>query len=153
VKKGFRVIEQETLAQFVRRVPQEKGLRFADVQQRAGGAISKGYVCDICNGLDASLTVKKLQALARGLDVPEDAVFAVARGVPAAQRELDTSRFALMFYRYQRLSEKDRQAIDSLLDMVDREIEWRRKQEIERQSLAAAVIAMPPPAESRRICG
>ena len=153
MKKGFFVIERETLAQFVRRNLREKGLSYAEAQRRAGGAISKGYICDICNGLEVSLTVRKLQALARGLDVSEDELFAIARGAAISQNDLDTSRFALMYFRYQRLPEEDRQAADLLLDAVDREIEWRRKRAIERETLAAPIIEKRQPMEPHRLCG
>ena len=146
------MIEQETLAEFVRRNLREKGLSYAEVQRQAGGAISKSYICGICNGLEVSLTVKKLQALARGLDVPEDELFAIARGAALSQRNLDTSRFALMYFRYQRLPEEDRQAVDLLLDAMDREIEWRRRQAIERETLAVTIIEKRQPMESR-LCG
>ncbi|MGH9840071.1 MAG: helix-turn-helix domain-containing protein [Blastocatellia bacterium] len=150
--KGCFVIEQETLAQFVRRNLREKGLSYAGVQRRAGGAISKGYICDIGNGLEVSLTVKKLQALARGLDVPEDEIFTIARGAAFNQRNLDTSRFALMYFRYHRLPEEDRQAVDLLLDAVDREIEWRRKRAIERETRSTTIIKMNQTVESPCLC-
>ncbi len=146
------MIEQETLAQFLRRILREKGLSYAEVQRRAGGTISKGYICDIRNGLEVSLTVKKLQALAIGLDVPEDELFAIARGAVSSQHDPDTSRFSLMYFRYQRLPEEDRQVVDLLLDAVDREIEWRRKRAIEQETPAATIIKMSQTMESPCLC-
>lgn len=95
---------------------------------------------------------EKLQALALGLDVPEDELFAIARGAGSSQHDPDTSRFSLMYFRYQRLPEEDRQVVDLLLDAVDREIEWRRKRAIEQETLAATVIKMSQTMESPCLC-
>src|ERR1700749_2576090 len=82
VQKGQ---ELETLSDFVRRVRIEKGLSLAEVQakaNRAGHEIGTTHINRIENGFieAASVTPKKLIALAAGLGVSEDEVFAVARG-------------------------------------------------------------------------
>lgn len=121
------VIKQEGLDQYVRRVLKEKGLTVADVQRRAGGEISKGYVCDISNGKVRSLTVHKLKALARGLGVLEEEIFAVARGAaPPNSGEFDESAFAMVFFKYRDLSEEDKKEVAILLEAVEREVERRR---------------------------
>jgi transcriptional regulator with XRE-family HTH domain len=134
---------RENLEQYVRRILQEKGLTFADVHRRAGGEISKGYVCDISHGSTASLTVRKLQALARGLDVPEDDLFAIARGVAADENGFSASRFATIFARYRELPEADRREVEVLLEALAREIEWRRwrQQAPERWFVTAPALA------------
>jgi transcriptional regulator with XRE-family HTH domain len=120
------MIERESLGQYVRRVLKEKGLTLTDVQRRAGGGISRGYICDISNGHITSLTLKKLQALARGLDVPEEELFSVARGAPPRPQEFAESRFAVVCARYLELAEEDQKEVAALLDLVAREIERRR---------------------------
>ena len=138
------VIERESLDQYVSRMLREKGLTFADVHRRAGGEISKGYVCDISNGGTASLTVRKLQALARGLDVPEDEIFAVARGVPPADLAgFAAGRFATLYARYRELGEEDRREVGVLLEAVARDIEWRRcrRHALERWLGATSALA------------
>ena len=128
------MIERESLDQYVSRVLREKGLTFADVHRRAGGEISKGYVCDISNGATASLTVRKLQALARGLDVPEEEIFAVARGAPPP----DLAGFAALYARFRELGEEDRREVGVLLEAVARDIEWRRRRHAPERWLGAA---------------
>jgi transcriptional regulator with XRE-family HTH domain len=120
-------VNQEKLSDYVRRVLKEKGLSLSDVERRSSGAISDSYVSGIINGNAGSLTVVKLKALARGLGVSEDDLFDVARGLsPKSDRDYLESEFAMLFYKYRDLSEEDRRAVISLLEMVDREIEWRR---------------------------
>lgn len=74
--------QTEKLADYVRRVRREKGLSTSDVQQRSGGGISDAYITRIENEQSLNISVSKLQALARGLGVSEDEIFAVARGTP-----------------------------------------------------------------------
>lgn len=51
-----------------------------DVSRQSGGQISDGYVSRIENGVILNVTPKKLAALARGLHIAEDTLFAIARG-------------------------------------------------------------------------
>ena len=102
-------------------------MSYADVEQRSGGAISTSYIGNIVTGNVGSLTVAKLQALARGLDVSEDELFTVARGsVPSDLRDFQRSRFALLFEKYKKLSGEDQREMLILLDAVEHEIERRQ---------------------------
>src|SRR5215216_5631958 len=74
---------KETLAEFVKRVRREKKLSLSEVEaasKRRGGGISNGYISQIENGQNTNPSVSALKGLAAGLGVPEDYVFAVARG-------------------------------------------------------------------------
>src|SRR5947209_2606346 len=115
---------QESLDQYARRVIKEKGLSLSDVERRSGGSISDSYVCGIINGNVGSLTITKLKALALGLGVPEDELFAVARGQsPQDNQEFWESTFASLFDKYKHLSDEDKKEVFKLLEVVDREIE------------------------------
>jgi transcriptional regulator with XRE-family HTH domain len=73
----------ETLAEFVSRVRNAKGLSLLDVQRqsgRRGARIAGSYVSRIENGHNKNLTQKTVAALARGLDEPEELVMAVWMG-------------------------------------------------------------------------
>lgn len=71
----------ETLADYVSRVRvQEKHLSLTAVGRNSGGQIDGSYVSRIENGIVTNVSPEKLSALAKGLDVPEDEIFAVARG-------------------------------------------------------------------------
>lgn len=71
---------QESLADYVRRVRNEKDLSTPDIERQSGGRITDAYVSRIENGYVKNVSPEKLQALAKGLGVPEDEIFAVARG-------------------------------------------------------------------------
>lgn len=71
----------ETLAQYVTRIIKEKRLKHHEVSQLSGGEITDGYIRGIMTGKANNPSVKKLQALARGLMVDEDEIFRVARGM------------------------------------------------------------------------
>lgn len=74
----------ETLGDYVRRVRTEKGLSTTDVEtiSRQGSlkGISDAYVTQIENGHVTNVSPQKLAALARGLQISEEELFAVVRG-------------------------------------------------------------------------
>lgn len=118
---------EESLARYVRRVLKEKGLSYAEVEERSEGAISDSYIGNIVTGSVGSVTVAKLKALARGLDVSEDEIFGVARGTAAADlRDFRQSRFATLFDKYSSLPDDDQKEVLILLETVEHEIERRR---------------------------
>jgi transcriptional regulator with XRE-family HTH domain len=118
---------QESLDRYVRRVLKEKGLTYADVEQRSRGAISDSYIGSIAAGNTGSVTVGKLKALARGMDVSEDEIFAIARGAaPGDLRDFQESRFAMLFEKYSQLPGDDRAEMLVLLEAVEHEIERRQ---------------------------
>src|SRR5207244_9806304 len=69
-----------SLADYVRRVRNEKNLSLAQVSARSRGQISKTHINRIENGTGTRVSLIKLRALARGLGVSEDALVAVAQG-------------------------------------------------------------------------
>jgi transcriptional regulator with XRE-family HTH domain len=73
--------KKETLAEYVARIIREKGLKHNEVKKLSGGKITDGYVRGIMTGKADNLSVAKLKALARGIGVPEDDIFKVARGL------------------------------------------------------------------------
>jgi transcriptional regulator with XRE-family HTH domain len=80
----------ETLAEFVSRVRNAKGLSLKDVERqsaRRGPKIASSYVFRIENGLSLNPSKNRLISLARGLDEPEDLVFAAARGRTPANKD------------------------------------------------------------------
>jgi transcriptional regulator with XRE-family HTH domain len=70
----------ETLADYVSRIRQEKRLSLNDVVRQSGNQIANSHVSRIENGFTTNVTTDKLRALAKGLGVPEEEIFAVARG-------------------------------------------------------------------------
>jgi transcriptional regulator with XRE-family HTH domain len=134
---------QESLDRYVRRVLKEKGLSYADVEARSQGAISDSYIGNIVANSVGSVTVAKLKALARGLDVSEDEIFAVARGnSPADLRDFQKSRFATLFEKHKRLSGEDQREILILLEAVEHEIERRQmRSDLEKRYSKESLVA------------
>ncbi len=71
----------EDLSHFVKRVMRLKGLTLRDVEVRAGGRITDGYISGIISGTAKNPSVEKIKALAEGLGVTPDELFHVACGV------------------------------------------------------------------------
>jgi transcriptional regulator with XRE-family HTH domain len=69
-----------SLADYVRRIRNEKNLSLAQVSSRSHGRIGKTHINRIENGTVVRVSLMKLRALALGLDVPEDDLIAVAQG-------------------------------------------------------------------------
>ena len=76
----MRKIGNENLGEYVKRVIKEKDLKLRDVERRSGGQITNGYISGIINGKITNLSVEKLLALAKGLDVDEHEIFSAAIG-------------------------------------------------------------------------
>jgi transcriptional regulator with XRE-family HTH domain len=119
---------KEDLADYVRRVRNEKGLSLRDVEVKSGGGISKGYVGQIENRdvLGQSVTPHKLQALAVGLGVSEDEIFAVARGKSLSQPEVFDSEIYVMFRGFDELSDEDKADLLGTIRMLAAEVQRRR---------------------------
>jgi transcriptional regulator with XRE-family HTH domain len=96
--KRFAVsMEHETLADLVRRVRNEKRLSLREVSLRSGGEIANSHISRIENGESTNLTTEKLQALAKGLGIPEEEIFGVARG-RSASGDLKPEEWRLLNY-------------------------------------------------------
>lgn len=119
---------QEDLADFVKRIRFEKDLSQRDVEVKSGSGISKGYIGQIENRtvLGHSVTPQKLQALAVGLGVSEDAIFAVARGKPLNGPEVFDSEIAVLFNGFDELSDKDKLELLATVKMLASEVQRRR---------------------------
>lgn len=74
---------RESLADYVKRIRNSARLSLSAVERqsaRGGHKIAGSYVSRIENGLARNPSKDKLVSLAKGLGVPEEEVFAVARG-------------------------------------------------------------------------
>jgi transcriptional regulator with XRE-family HTH domain len=89
----------EKLPDYIRRIRAEKGLSTADVEKKSGFTVTDGYVSHIENGRVKNVSPEKLRALAKGLGVSEDEIFAIVRGAnKVGDMPLDEVRM-LQFYR------------------------------------------------------
>lgn len=127
---------QETLSDYVRRVINEKGLNYREVSRRSGGVISHATVGDIVNGVSKDVRTTTLSALAKGLGVSEDEIFAVARGKtlgPMSPQDFHSALKALGVEQFQayggvdNLTADDRQEIIAMIEaMIEQKL--KRKQ-------------------------
>ena len=86
----------QALSEYVAAVMDEKGLTPAQVSRMSEGEITGAYVRGLAAGSSSNPSVSKLKALARGLDVDEENLFRIARGLTPADKdkgEEDRSRY------------------------------------------------------------
>lgn len=70
------------LRDFIKEVMKQKCLKGLDIEKRSGGAIKDSYISDILSGKTKSISVEKLNALAKGLGVDAVELFNIATGRP-----------------------------------------------------------------------
>ena len=78
---------EETLAQYLKRVMQQKNLKTADVQQASG--LSQSYIDRLLKGSKTNLTVETIGVLAKALDVDGLELFAAAYGKKPENANVD----------------------------------------------------------------
>jgi transcriptional regulator with XRE-family HTH domain len=116
----------ETLADYVRRVRvQVKDFSLSEVERNSNGDIDGSYVSRIENGLVKNVTPEKLKALARGLRVPEDEIFAVARGKTLGEAEVFVSEIYALFEGFEQLPDTDKIQLMPTIKMLSMEIQRR----------------------------
>jgi transcriptional regulator with XRE-family HTH domain len=81
---------KENLSQFVKRVISERNLTLRQVEMNSGCQITRGYISRIMTGDVKNITLDKLVALARGLDVDPHSLFTAYYGRP--QISMDESQ-------------------------------------------------------------
>lgn len=97
---------KENLSQLVTRVVRQKKLSLRQVQERSGGQIEKSYISRIMTGNVKNITLEKLVALARGLDLDPHMLFAAyyfrprdPTGEPHDVIELSLTEFAALMQK------------------------------------------------------
>lgn len=117
--------QAESLQEYVVRIAREKELTHLGIAARAkakGKKLSSGYVSNIMNGYGPNPSVTILQALAVGLDEPEDDVFAAARGVVRTVTETENKELSAIGRDLQRLPPSEQKHFKRSLEMIHREI-------------------------------
>ena len=120
---------QEALATYVRQKMDEKNLSTYEVERRSGGDITHGSVWNILNQRVTDVKARTLRALAKGLGVSEDELFAVARGKSLNGTEAFDSEISAMFRGLAELSDEDKAELLSTVKMLAAEVQ-RRTQKI-----------------------
>src|SRR5436305_13685532 len=78
----MRRVGKEKLADYVKRVINQKQLKLREVERRAGGEISNGYISGIINNRIKNISLEKLKSLASGREVDVYELFEAAMGEP-----------------------------------------------------------------------
>lgn len=121
----LQVAETESLSDYVRRLMSQKNLTYQAVSDRSGSQISAGYVNDIVLQKTINPSVDKLSALARGLGVPEDEVFAIARG--KNEDIQPKKRIAVLFHKFNETDDEDLINMEPIIAMLERELDARKR--------------------------
>lgn len=117
---------REALAEYVRRLMEERNWSTYDVVRESGGLItSNGTVWNVANLRVKDVKEKTLRGLAKAFKVPDIEVFEVYYGKKkVGEDELeDDEEVAALFYKYKKLTEEDKKEIRRLISIVDREID------------------------------
>jgi transcriptional regulator with XRE-family HTH domain len=73
---------KETLSQYVQRIMKQKDLGLTDIERNCNKEMTASYIGKVASGSVTNLSVEKIVALAKGLDVDPYEIFAVSYGVP-----------------------------------------------------------------------
>src|SRR5262249_24881811 len=123
--------ERGSLAQYVTRLMEEKRLSMQEVAERSQQQISKAYLCDLLHQRTANPTIAKIEALAAGLGVPPEEIFAVLEGEACAEkRHFENSIFSALYEQYESLAADNKREIRLLLNIIDCEIDKRQMQQL-----------------------
>jgi transcriptional regulator with XRE-family HTH domain len=120
----------ESLADLVRRVRQEKKLSLNDVVRQSGGRIANSHVSRIENGFATNITTAKLRALAAGLQVSDDEVFAAAHGKAMTEAQ-GPEDFITLFYGWDEATAEERAAAMDAIKMIAESFQRRKIQKKE----------------------
>ena len=103
-----------TLSDFIRQTRHEKRLSTKEVEINSDGEISDSYVSRIESGIVQNVSPEKLNALAKGLQIPSDTLYRVARGLPAESPK-DRLEILAEAFDGQDLTESDWKEIEAVI--------------------------------------
>lgn len=126
------IIVDSRLGEFVKRIRSEKGMSVDDVQNnsRKGGkkGISAAYVNKIENNSSVHPTTPKLMALADGLGVTQEEIFALVRGAVPNKETLYDEKFEELSLKFGGLSATKKEKAAALIELLDRELDRLAKE-------------------------
>lgn len=119
--------QNESLADYTRRIMDEKNLTFREVERLSDGKILAASVNKLINGHIEDVRVSSLVALARGLGVPPYLLLQKHLQDETLYEDASKERFASMFHKYNQLSPEEQASLDNLLEVIDSELDKRVK--------------------------
>ena len=136
-----------SFSQYVHHLSVEKGLSPRDIEQRLQGQASYSLIAGLAAGDYENVRWETLRALAKGLGVAEERLFAVAIG--AMSEDFLESDFLILHEKYLDLMGAHRAAVDGLLQLLQREI--ARLQEHQQSASQQPLALDPPPQNGKRL--
>lgn len=119
------IMKKESFSDYIRRTLKEKGLTHKDVERLCNGEITASTVNKIINQGMENLTAQTIVALAKGIGETPESIF--KRIIGNSNIAEPAPDIAALFYKYGQLTEEDRDELKSLLEVVDNEIERKRR--------------------------
>lgn len=127
--------ERENLSDYLRRVIRERNLTYRQVAERSGGRISHAAISDIISGKTKGIKSSTISALAKGLGVTEEEIFAVIRGKsPADDPDYKNWKYASLFDDAKKLTPEKMIRFETIMDIARREV-TRMLEEQEMEAL------------------
>lgn len=123
--RGVSRKHDEELADYLRQKLNE-GATLRGIEDRSEGGITHSYLSKLLSGAASNPSRDKLKAIALGLGVSEDEVFAAAQGRTRSESEAFDSEIYLMLKGYDELSDKDKSELLPTVRMLSAEIRRRR---------------------------
>lgn len=117
--------QTEDLSDYLRRkLNEDETLTLRKIEERSGRKITHSYLSKILNRVVKNPSVEKLQAIAKGLGVPDDEVLAAVRGKrPEDDPHFLKSRLGLLSLKFDKIPIDKRVNVEALIDLLDREVE------------------------------
>jgi transcriptional regulator with XRE-family HTH domain len=123
--RGVSRKHDEELADYLRQKLNE-GATLRGIEERSEGGITHSYLSKLLSGAASNPSRDKLKAIALGLGVPEDEVFAAAQGRTRSDSEVFNSEIYLMLKGYDELLDTDKTELLPTVRMLSAEIRRRR---------------------------
>ena len=138
--KGNTMPEGAGLKSYLCRLLKENHITLKEIEQRSNQKISVSYLRNIIFDGMTNLTLEKIKALACGLQVSPQEIFAVLEDQSSERRAFKSSLFAALYHKYKSLPTAEKNELLLLIKLVDGEIDRRQMQQLrrtERQKLLA----------------
>ena len=120
-------VPKPDLADFIAAIRKRKQLTLLDIKQASGGRISENYIHELEQGKNdpESLSVRKIKALAKGMEESPFTVFARAGGIKPDTPIKDEGLKELL-EGYLSLPAKDREEMRFTIELLRKEVRERR---------------------------
>lgn len=127
--RGVSRKHDEDLADYLRQKLND-GATLRGIEERSEGGITHSYLSKLLSGAASNPSRDKLKAIARGLGVPEEEVFAAAQGRARSESEVFDSEIYVMFRGFDELSDEDKADLLGTIRMLAAEVQRRRPRKL-----------------------